>query len=718
MVDNISAQGATSAGRPAYGTRQTTQTVLATSGLHTWAQQCLTFELSESVGVLGTGGNRAIRISSKGTVINAAQYRGEGMALAKDPLSRGVTGHLAWILGEEAKSATSYTSFALEDFYLSLEVVSPNHTGDSSCPGEDWYLSDISPTTKINDVAVSTSTSSGFNIGLMGDAPTVGYDESNTKGRDWTLPDYALLAVAGHDAKGAPHGAWHIKRSDPAVDSQIANSSLSPDLELVFTLRPGAPARRFTSIAANMTVSFQDTPPQESEDEKDTKTWEKRLKFYNPMISPLLSRFEGEISKKPDKIKIHSFLVNYIVDWHTGEIFAKTANNAEHSPIPASELIVISEAKGKRKVLEEYAEDRKRLNRGFGNASLTAQAAKDYLAQPIAAQKALDLPMSFDQGSMMGVASAFVGNSDDHIDLLFPAYFSEDTASAFRIYSGFFDQKQIDASGSSWLPFKNAVRIPPQPTKQLLWCAPAGRTSGRVVGLTVGDGGKGVGQCNIATPMAALGSRQVPLGLYAPGDRNIALWLDHIYDYRNGRDQNGSIEIWPSSTGTLEKAAFTDNLSIGISNGTPVFSKDFFKRTESKSKFKNIRFISEDKTKDTRDLYDEISKILSSSFRYSIFSLFNTIIVFFDSSIALIKAENKEKITFLKLEMEGQDRLSGESFAHLSGDPHPVMDSDFLWHIQQLAIRFSQGSDITGVVLRGFGSIRYDGNFELVITER
>lgn len=630
-------------GTPA-GVRQSAQTVVGTSGMHIWAQQCLTFELIENIGLLGAGVGRCLKISSKGTIINAAQYRGQSMSLAADPMVRGVADHLAWAAAEKDKKPVIDNQFVLDDFSLSIEVQSAKGKDNAEYPGTDWYVSDISPTSKINDTMLSTGTSSGLSVGLMGDIPTINYEQGTNSNREWTLPDYALLALAGRNSNSMPHGTWQIRRSTLDSDPLIANASLSPDLEVVFTLNPQAKPKRYLVLTTLMSVVFK-----KQSEKKMKQIVDEKIGLGKALIGPIGSALLGGLEAVADEAfplgnapqHVHTFLMKFIVDWEEGTVASCMLPSIGSLSPTHSEMHIVSTISAERGILEEYAKSRKNLERKFDNSLIGIEDAKSLIEAPIDNVDTSIIDMKFDRRSPIGIAE---NPNSEHPDDSSAETFDisigsniRDWSTGMRFYTKINEPQEVPVL--SWLPFKNAARVRvPNGKGPQIWAAPVGYSGGQVAYFgEPGLNGTEFPPNKALDALSAVGLPDVPDAYSNTGEHVMLLWRDYIYSIYGGSIKSS---YKPCVRG-LGMAAFTQYLSIGIADGEVIASMDGFVDAIPRVLRETISLTEIDgETKRESTLYKEFRRIIDNNYRVSLFSLYNTIFLVGGQDAIIIDASS------------------------------------------------------------------------------
>ncbi|QRX89931.1 hypothetical protein [Streptomyces noursei] len=273
---------------------------------HTY-QQSLQFELIEEAATPNVRRRgRAVRISTRGTVVDTARIREHHDA------GSGATTSYSYLAGRFApgdlgkKRDLADNGNILDSFAISVQPVTPTApAGTTTQNSADWVISDFSPTSHNGEKTVSTSTTIGANVGFFGTTPTAGLSYSYTTGASWALKDYEL-AAAGSTTHDGPYVSWSIKRTSKDSDPALAKSALTPHLEAVFTLRPEANPSRFSAFTVLTTITT------------DHVTTEKRSIPWGPWLL-------GYLIAPSVEVKVHhwvpiQFLQTYLIDWEYGTV--------------------------------------------------------------------------------------------------------------------------------------------------------------------------------------------------------------------------------------------------------------------------------------------------------------------------------------------------------------------------------------------------------------
>ncbi|MEU4345318.1 hypothetical protein AB0H00_29385 [Nocardia sp. NPDC023852] len=274
-------------------------------------QQSLQFELIEEVATPNTPERgRAVRISTRGTVLDTARLRRpfvDGRWAMHSILAGRFTPDglkNSHVLGNDYLKDNGYI---LDNFAMTIQPATPS--ADSGVQfSKDWILGDYSPITHNQAETVSTSTTIGASVGFFGDVPTAGLSYAYTSGASWTLKDYQLVAAGGTTGDG-PWVSWSIKRSKDDTDPDIAHSALSPHFEAVFHLGSSAATERFSAFNVLTTVTVD-------------KATEEVINFPLDYLS-----FGWLIPNRYKQIKVThhypcpmQFVQSYVIDWDRGTV--------------------------------------------------------------------------------------------------------------------------------------------------------------------------------------------------------------------------------------------------------------------------------------------------------------------------------------------------------------------------------------------------------------
>ncbi|MBJ9697681.1 hypothetical protein [Burkholderia cenocepacia] len=575
-----------------FGIRRAVRRIIAEPEMHSWLQQCMTFELIENIGTTESRGyGRCLRISTAGTLINTASYRGKD-SVPVDPYSRPLSDQLSWI---EASQQSGFPPLVdnlmvLDDVHLTIEATDPIASRNQINPGNEWSLLDMSPTTKNNMNMVSTSTTIGVNAGAFGDIPTAGMDFSTTTSRAWSLPDYELFSMGGLVASREPRVVWHVKRSDPKSDPNIARSSFRPDFEAIFGLRADASPKRYSSISVLISLTFVHNTHEITDALADKLAAMpfgggvfilagKALKYFSP---------QGDGGPAPAMTR-HSFIMTFVVDWELGVVgaYVPNINNKSAKGDKVAILYTLNSQDDKN------AKNNERHN-------LTAAAARDLLKPKIAPDgNIFDIRLEFRDSSAIGVAdidchvNGSQSSSCDY-DALFPISALASYSEKFSIYQGYPEAKNVP--DPRWLPFKRAARITCE-REGLIWTAPTGYSRDNVWVVKVDDGKPNQPPPEGFRSIEKIKLPEVPDSYYRSNYTDTADdrsgYFQYVREYIAWRDMIFVVDRKGKSTyrscfDYLASAAFGDTLSIGISQGNIVMSDDFFKTPLTKDKADKI----------------------------------------------------------------------------------------------------------------------------------
>lgn len=621
-----------------FGVRRTVRRIVAESEVSSWIQKSISFELIENIGVVSSAGaGRCIRISTDGTVINTASYRGEN-AIPADPLASKLADQLAWY--EEAKHSASIVDnqMIFDDAHLTIEATTPQGEETAINDGNDWCLIDLSPITKNNETDVSTSTTLGASIGMFGDVPTVGMDFSTTTSHQWTLPDYGLLAMGGLSGSREPRAVWHVKRSDNKSDPNIARSSFEPHFEVIFGLRHGVMPKRYSSISVMLDVSFlQHVDRTPIEDKIKSLPFGGFFYFLEQpsLINVLLSEVEKAIVPPPNFTR-HSFMMTFIVDWKLGTVSACVPD-----------IYTDTVSCGKTPICKIKNIDDPDRNKS--DWFLSSDQARELLAPVIKPESVYtDLRLEFTEGSAIGVANP--GNPFDrkmsvqeNYDILFPIRVLSGYSETFSVYQGYPIANVI--KDVQWLPFKRAARISIMESTEpdghgLIWSAPHGYSRDSV--WTKGEASTSSKPFPHIQPyhyssQDKIGLPEVPDSYYRyntmeNGVRECISFRDRIYLI----DGSGITEF-NSCFSFLTSAVFTKELSLGIAKGGFVMSADSFRTPLTEKDLEKY------KTNNDHSLAREINDFIYGCSSSWILRIHDQILIFADDMIAKISIPDKNK---------------------------------------------------------------------------
>lgn len=560
-------------GTSPFGIKRSVRRVISNPILEQWVQQCMTFELIDNIGTTGSPGfGRCIRISTAGSLINTAAYRGSSDEV--DPFARSLDEQINWtsVLGNSKSTIpTRYDNLMiLDDLHLTISATDPisqyPNVKEEINQGTDWFVVDMSPTTKNKDSIIDTSTNLGANVGVFGDVPTAGIEYSSSNSHEWSLPDYDIFSMAGA-SNDNPRAVWHIQRSDLKSDPNIARSALRPNLEVIFGLRSHASPKRYSSITAMMHITF-------IQNKVDIKEKAEDIIFSRLPFSGIVRWLtKGIVNSLPifkdgKKLARHTFMITFVVDWLLGRVSAYIPDDAGDS----------------KAILYSVSDDENQEQSGF----LPAEEAKKLLTPEIDHENAIkDLRLSFIESSAIGLANIEINSKSiiefpKSLDILYPINVLAGYAEKFQVYSGYPVTQII--SNSQWLPFKRAARIDAHTNYELnfIWSMPNGYNRDSVWTIisppTKGNGTGAVIEKNSSSEIIKL--PEVPDSYYTVNlkDRNQAKLYECVLLRDNIilMDSSGERKNFKSCFNYLTSAVFGDDLSIGISMGSIVLSKDYF----------------------------------------------------------------------------------------------------------------------------------------------
>lgn len=578
-------------GTSPFGIRRSVRRVVSNPILEKWVQQCMTFELIDNIGTTGSPGfGRCIRISTAGSLINTAAYRGSPAEV--DPYARSLNEQIKWISDSENSKLNIPKRYdnlmVLDDLHLTISATDPksqypNVTNEIN-QGKDWFVIDMSPTTKNKDSVIDTSTNFGANAGLFGDVPTAGIDYSSSNSHEWSLPDYEIFSMAGA-SNDNPRAVWHIQRSDLKSDPNIARSALRPNLEVIFGLRSHALPKRYSSITAMMHITFI----QSMADIKKTVVDAQSRLPFSGIIRLLLNEVENSspLFKEGEKVARHTFMITFVVDWLLGRVSAYLLNDSSDG----------------KAILYSVSGDTNQCQAGC----LPANLANNLLTPEIHHENAIkDLRLSFIEESAIGLATIEINSNSGSqfpksLDILYPINVLAGYAEKFQIYRGYPVSKII--SDSQWLPFKRAARIDEDTNYELnfIWSTPNGYNRDSVWTLIPppiraegSDEEKNSTHGEILIPVnttwGALIEKisssekiklpEVPDSYYTVnlkvGTQTDLCECVVLRDNIILMSSSGVRKNFKSCFNYLTSAVFGDNLSIGISMGSVVLSTDYF----------------------------------------------------------------------------------------------------------------------------------------------
>jgi hypothetical protein len=604
------------AGLSPFGFRRSVRRIVAECKAYSWAQQCLTFELIENIGTTASPGfGRCIRISTVGTLVNTAAFRGDGQKQPPDPYARSLDRQLDW-MAKKNKEDLSDNLFVLDDIHFTIEATSP--TGEAVNVARQWTLIDASPTTKNGVSSVNTSTTLGFNAGFFGDVPTAGVEASTTTSHEWSMPDYVLFLMGGLGEDQEPRATWHVKRSDPDSDPNIARSSFRPIFEAVFGLRSGVTPGRYSSITTMMTLKFKKidsnkdkaylAKQQGKASDDSSPSVLQNIANTNPFVEAALQAiplFVPDQEGNSDDLASYSFMATFVVDWKNGTVSGYMPTFVQNPKLPpptdptpeSARLYAVEDSSRDFRNILTLKQFKEEVKNSTGDHEVVLdkdinEALRDLL-EPNVAKKLLlpylpendsiaDLRMEFRDDSSIGLANpdrrfAFSDANDikQTFDVQFPVDALASYSDQFVIHSGYpvvHKDPQFQ-----WLPFKRAARIQTPEIGSLLWSAPAGYSRDSIWEFNALPDNLSFRQLR---SIDVLGLPEVPDSYYrSQGITEGSMWVKEYVAWRDRifiNDGSGWTES-ASCFSHLTSAVMSTQLSLGIAEGKLVASKDLFK---------------------------------------------------------------------------------------------------------------------------------------------
>ncbi|MEU4800554.1 hypothetical protein [Streptomyces sp. NPDC023327] len=516
--------------RVRYTTRRATSVDL--SGIY---QQSLMFELIEETGnpdVRHRG--RAVRISTGGTVFDTARLRyGMGHPLAGRFDSAKAVG----------RSTEAWDNqHVLDMLCLRLQPITPRGDEAHVHQSDEWILTDYSPVTENEHKVLSTSTSLGANLGFFADTPTGGVSYNYTTGTSWTLPDYRLGAAGGTDRSDGAYVAWSISRAQRDSDPRLAQSSLSPRLEAVFTLRPGVGRARYSAFACMTQVLLcvpkrTDPPKLEPSSAGDWVL----LAALGPAIylgAKVVHEDLKESLEHEEEFEWmrYAFVQSYVVDWEDARVHVVGVSEQEGrdlmgmTPQLALPRLVTTEVTGELPV--DKQSDWHSIHADAVQGGDLEQKLDKLLNPPVPSEQPLEqtLRFSYRPGSAVGLAVVPAGCHEVLITV--PAAYLGAYAAGLRVGG-------TDEPGSwsyDWLPGRRAVRV--RRTRMANPAAVWIDAQGGATGLcTVMEDG-----LSAVVPVTQLGLPEVPDAVVPllvdgadPAGEHLVFWRNLILRYRRTR---------------------------------------------------------------------------------------------------------------------------------------------------------------------------------------
>ncbi|WP_116245720.1 hypothetical protein [Nocardiopsis sp. FIRDI 009] len=316
----------TAARNQRYSTRRATS---FNPGPFRWYQQSLVIELFEEAASLNTRRRgRAIRVSTDGTVVNNALFRGGD--------SRSITPYADSIMDRlEHQTEIVDTGAIFRGYALSIEQIDPRGSdhdgrGDGAAgvaqKSSDWVLVDFSPTSTNRDKQMTTSTSLGLNLGFFGNTATGGLSYSYTTGTSWTIRDYDLVSTGGRTRRHTPNVGWQVFRrnDEKAADTDIARSAFTPRFEAVFSLRSEVEPARYSAFSTMATIDY------------DLVEHQRIMSKTGESLADTLGSLTGlgiPMHYMPKEVEVQKrlipqiFMQTYVVDWDTGRVYVLGSND-------------------------------------------------------------------------------------------------------------------------------------------------------------------------------------------------------------------------------------------------------------------------------------------------------------------------------------------------------------------------------------------------------